>query len=134
MIKTQDTQDIELQGETSQNFSPAVNQGEITALLGKGADFQGRLVFEGIVRIDGNFRGDIFSRDTLIVGADSKVFANIEADTILVAGYVEGELKALSRIEIHSTGYVKGSISTPIFKIEEGGMFDGSTQMLPKDV
>ena len=38
------------------------------ALLGKGADFQGKLTFEGTVRIDGRFTGEIFSDGTLIIG------------------------------------------------------------------
>ncbi len=105
--------------------------GEFTALLGKGASFEGRLLFEGIVRIDGYFRGDIHTRDTLIVGPESKIEAQIDADTVIVAGSIEGEIRATSRVEIQTTGYVKGSIQAPIFKIEEGGMFDGTTQMLP---
>ncbi len=108
-------------------------QHEISALLGKGTEFQGRLSFEGTVRIDGIFRGDIFTRDTLIVGAEARVEAQIQADTVIVAGYVEGEVRALSRVEIQKTGYVRGSVLAPVFRIEEGGMFDGSTQMLPSD-
>jgi cytoskeletal protein CcmA (bactofilin family) len=103
--------------------------GEITALLGRGTEFEGRLIFEGVVRIDGKFRGDIFSRDTLILGPDSKVEAQIDADIVLIAGYVEGEVRATTRVEIHSTGYVRGAVIAPIFKIDEGGMFDGTTQM-----
>jgi cytoskeletal protein CcmA (bactofilin family) len=112
---------------------PSNHAMEFTALLGKGASFEGRLVFEGVVRIDGRFKGDIFTRDTLIVGAESRVEAQIDADTIIVAGYIEGEIRATSRIEIQSTGYIRGSIQAPIFKIEEGGMFDGTTQMLPTE-
>ncbi len=104
---------------------------EITALLGKGAHFQGRLIFEGIVRIDGDFTGDIYTRDTLIIGADSKVHAQIDADTVIVSGHLEGEVRATSRVEIQPSGYIKGSVRAPIFKIEEGGLFDGTTQMLP---
>lgn len=105
--------------------------GEITALLGKGAKFEGRLIFEGVVRIDGDFTGDIFSQDTLVIGADSKVFAQIDADAVIVAGHVEGEIRASTRVEIQAGGYIRGSVRAPIFKIEEGGMFDGTTQMLP---
>jgi len=104
---------------------------EVTALLGRGAHFEGRLVFEGIVRIDGTFAGDIFTRDTLIVGADSRVLAQIDADRVVIAGYVEGTIRATSRVEIQATGYVRGSVQSPILQIEEGGMFDGTTQMLP---
>jgi len=112
--------------EDENNIGP---MGEITAILGRGASFDGRLIFEGVVRIDGNFRGDIFTRDTLIVGPDSKIEAQIDADTVIVAGHVEGEIRATNRVEIHPSGYVRGSVQAPVFKIEEGGMFDGTTQM-----
>ena len=35
--------------------------GEITTLLGRGATFEGKLTFEGTVRIDGRFKGEVFS-------------------------------------------------------------------------
>jgi cytoskeletal protein CcmA (bactofilin family) len=103
---------------------------EVTALLGEGTSFEGRLIFEGIVRIDGKFSGDIFSRDSLIIGPDARVVAQIEADTVIVSGYLEGHIKASNRVEIQATGHVKGMVSSPILKIEEGGVFDGNTQML----
>jgi cytoskeletal protein CcmA (bactofilin family) len=106
-----------------------VQHSDITALLGAGSEFEGRLMFEGIVRIDGTFRGDIFSRDTLILGPEAYVEGSIEADVVLVAGQVEGQIRALSRVEIQATGSVKGSVQAPVFKIEEGGIFDGTTQM-----
>ncbi len=107
-----------------------MNRPEITALLGVGTEFEGRLVFEGVVRIDGRFRGDIFSRDTLIVGPEARVSAQIEADTVVVSGFVEGEVRAASRVEIQSTGCVRGAILSPVLKIDEGGVFEGKTQMV----
>jgi len=105
--------------------------GEVTALLGSGATFEGRLIFEGVVRIDGIFKGDIFSRDTLIVGPEAKVYAQVEADVVVVAGYLEGQIRATGKVEIQAGGSLKGSVQSPVFKIEEGGLFDGHTQMLP---
>ena len=129
MSKKQDLESSEGELKSEGLFGSA----EITALLGRGAEFEGRLVFEGVVRIDGVFRGDIFTRDTWIVGADSKVIAQIEAETVIVAGFVEGEIRAQGRVEIHAGGYVRGSVLSPVFKIEEGGMFDGTTQMIAPD-
>jgi cytoskeletal protein CcmA (bactofilin family) len=113
-------------------MSTAVAQSEITAFLGQGTSFSGRLLFEGTVRIDGTFSGDIFTRDTLIVGPDARVRAQIDADTVVIAGVVEGEIRALSRVEIQSTGVLRGQVVSPVLKIEEGGMFEGRTQMLPQ--
>jgi cytoskeletal protein CcmA (bactofilin family) len=110
--------------------STVLAPGDITALIGKGCEFEGKLVFEGIVRIDGSFQGEIFTRDTLVLGPDSKVKGQIEADSVVVAGYLEGDISASTRVEIRPTGYVKGSVSSPVFKIEEGGIFEGRTKMI----
>lgn len=106
-------------------------ENSLTALLGKGAEFEGQLVFEGVVRIDGNFKGSIFSRDTLIIGEDAKVKAEIEADVVVVSGELEGQIKATGRVEIHSTGNLKGDVTAPVIKIEEGGVLQGRTKMTP---
>ena len=42
--------------------------GSISGLLEKGCEFEGKLTFEGTVRINGKFSGEIFSDGTLIVG------------------------------------------------------------------
>jgi len=46
---------------------------ELNALLGKGSSFEGKLLFEGSVRIDGKFTGEIVSTDTLIIGEGADV-------------------------------------------------------------
>src|SRR5260221_6806463 len=54
---------------------------EITDLLGRGTRFEGRLHFEGCVRIDGWFRRDIRSDDTLVVGDGAQIHAEIDVAT-----------------------------------------------------
>ena len=39
----------------------AASTGELNALLGRGTRFEGKLTFEGRVRIDGHFVGEVFS-------------------------------------------------------------------------
>ena len=45
---------------------------EINAFLGSGTDYQGKLNFQGAVRIDGNFNGEVESEGTLVVGREAK--------------------------------------------------------------
>ena len=52
---------------------------EVTTLLGRGSEFEGKLSFEGTVRIDGKLAGEIFSDDVLIVGEGAEVSAEIDA-------------------------------------------------------
>ena len=107
-----------------------MSQGELTAVLGAGSQFEGRLVFEGIIRIDGLFKGEVFTRDTLIVGERSKVYADVDADVVIIGGYFEGSITATSRVEIQASGCVRGKVAAPVIRIEEGGTFEGTTQML----
>ena len=53
---------------------------EITALLGRGTQFEGKLHFEGRVRIDGVFKGEIQSDDTLVIGEGAEVHAEIDGE------------------------------------------------------
>ena len=41
---------------------------QINAFLGKDTEFEGKLSFTGAVRIDGRFKGEIFTEGTLILG------------------------------------------------------------------
>ena len=78
---------------------------EITALLGRGTQFEGKLHFEGRVRIDGVFKGEIQSDDTLVIGDGAEVHAEIEVATVIVrGGIVHGNIRAKNAIEIHAPG------------------------------
>ena len=51
--------------------------GELHTLLGKGSEFDGKLSFEGQVRIDGKYTGQITTKDVLVIGESAKVNAEI---------------------------------------------------------
>src|SRR5512133_3344479 len=68
--------------------------GEVHTLLGKGSEFDGKLTFEGQVRIDGKFTGQIFTKDTLVIGDGAKVNAEVSAGTMIIHGSVEGNVRA----------------------------------------
>jgi cytoskeletal protein CcmA (bactofilin family) len=107
---------------------------EITALLGRGTNFEGKLHFEGRVRIDGTFKGEIQSDDTLIVGDGAEVYAEIDVATIIVrGGAVHGNIRAKTAIEIHAPGKLHGNIHSPSVFIDRGVEFQGSCRMDPFD-
>ena len=102
---------------------------EISAYLGKETLFEGKMTFEGVFRLDGKFEGEIFESGTLIVGETAVIKGKIGLDTIIVNGKVEGEVYAKTRAEIHSTGKVYGTLSTPILTVNEGGILEGHCRM-----
>ena len=83
-------------------------QGEITTLLGRGAAFEGKLTFDGTVRIDGRFKGEVFSDDVLVIGEGAHVEAEIDIGEVIIQGTVVGNVKAKRSIEIHAPGPGEG--------------------------
>ena len=103
--------------------------GEITTLLGRGAVFEGKLTFEGTVRIDGRFKGEVFSDDVLVIGDGALVEAQIEVGEVIIQGTVVGNIVAKRSIEIHAPGRVKGDLHTPSLQIDKGVIFEGRSFM-----
>src|SRR3954463_2424130 len=104
-------------------------QGEITTLLGRGAAFEGKLTFDGTVRIDGRFKGEVFSDDVLVIGEGAHVEAEIDIGEVIIQGTVVGNIKAKRSIEIHAPGRVKGDLHTPSLQIDKGVIFEGRSFM-----
>jgi len=100
-------------------------------LLGRGARFEGKLTFEGTVRIDARFIGSIVTNDVLVVGEAARIDADITCGTIAVHGEVNGNVKAKTAVEIHHTGKVRGDLETPSLVIEKGALFHGASKMDP---
>jgi cytoskeletal protein CcmA (bactofilin family) len=112
--------------------NPSVVTGQVTALLDHGASFEGNLTFEGTVRIGGKFKGQIFSNDTLVVDSGATVEAQIEADTVIISGCVMGNVFAKTKVIMHPPAVLKGTITTPSLRIDEGVVFEGASYM-PKN-
>src|SRR6202012_5437042 len=98
--------------------------GEITTLLGRGAQFEGKLTFEGTVRIDGRFKGELFSADVLVIGDGAQVEGSIDVGEVIIQGTVVGNIIAKRSIEIHAPGRVKGDLHTPSLQIDKGVTFE----------
>jgi cytoskeletal protein CcmA (bactofilin family) len=106
---------------------------QIKAYMGEDTVFNGSLSFEGTVRIDGKFEGQVNTDDTLIVGETGHVLADVQAGTIICMGRVEGTIVATKKVEIHANSRVVGNIESPALYIELGGILDGSCNMTGKE-
>src|SRR5580700_11408942 len=75
---------------------------EINALLGRGTRFEGKLFFEGRVRIDGEFKGEIRGDDVLIIGEGAVVSGEVHVATCIVTGgEVDATIRARDAIELY---------------------------------
>lgn len=104
--------------------------GELQALLGPGAQFEGTLVFQGRIRIEGRFKGEIRSDDVLIVGDAADIEADIDVGALIVrGGSLRGAVRARQLVEIYAPASVHGDIESPQVFLEKGARFEGQCTM-----
>jgi cytoskeletal protein CcmA (bactofilin family) len=106
-----------------------IEKSEIKAFLGPGSQFEGKLVFNEIVRLDGAFRGEVTSHDTLIVGESADIQADVQVGTLILSGSFKGNIKAKSRVELRAPAKVDGTIETPALSVEDGVTLNGTITM-----
>ena len=108
---------------------PPQDFGEIRAFLGEGTSFSGTLQFEGTVRFDGRFEGEVSGSDLLIIGQSAAVRAEIQVGSLVVSGRVEGNIVARKRVELLPTAQASGTIKTPTLVVNDGAVFNGTCEM-----
>lgn len=97
------------------------------AVIGPSIKIKGELTGDESLTIDGTVEGKISLKGhTLTLGPDARIKANIEADSVVVAGDLTGNIDASQRIEIASTGTVKGDVCSPRITIADGACLRGS--------
>jgi cytoskeletal protein CcmA (bactofilin family) len=109
--------------------SSSAGMGGLTAFIDQGSEFEGKLSFKDTVRIDGCFRGEITSENTLIVGESGEIEATIKSTVVVVSGSVVGDIHAGKQIVLHKTARVQGDLNTPSIVMEEGSVFNGALSM-----
>jgi cytoskeletal protein CcmA (bactofilin family) len=105
---------------------------ETNAFWGQDCVFNGKMTSEGIFRLEGKVEGEIFHSGTLIIGETAVIKGKLEVNALILDGIVEGEVTAKERVEIDSRGKLYGTILTPIFVIQDGGIFQGNCRMRTK--
>lgn len=98
---------------------------KLTAFIDEGSELEGKCTFSGTVMLNGRFRGEIVSVDTLIIGERGVVNATIRAGTVLVNGELTGSVEATERVELRRGARVFGDLGTPQIVVEEGVLFEG---------
>ena len=112
------------------DLSVPVTHYSVTGVIDQGCEFEGKLCFQGTVRINGMFRGQIFTPDTLIIGEGARVQGDVEAGVVIISGDVNGNIRAKYRVEIHRPASFRGEIVTPSLSVDEGVIFEGSSKMV----
>ena len=102
----------------------------VEVTVGPTANMHGDLVCDGIVKIDGVYRGSIKTVSNVIISEKGRVDAEIEAQNVSVSGQAKGAIVANGRLEILSTGRVWADVTVSSFLLDDGGKLHGGLKMI----
>jgi cytoskeletal protein CcmA (bactofilin family) len=102
------------------------NDGVINSIIGEGSEFKGEFKINGLLRIDGDFRGTIETGGKVLIGRTGQAITDIKARLVVVGGIVKGNIFASERVIFLSTGKITGNIITPSLVMEDGVAFEGN--------
>ena len=97
-------------------------------VLGKNSKITGDVESAGTILVQGTIIGNIHSKK-VILGEKSYVKGNIFANSISIAGKIDGCLKGKENVEVKVTGYITGDITARRISIMEGAIFNGISRM-----
>ena len=109
--------------------SAAARTNDLSAFIDEASEIDGKYTFSGTVMLNGKFKGEIASNDTLIIGEKAVVKASIRAGVILISGEVVGNVLGTERVELRGTARVFGDVEAPVVVVEEGVLFEGQCRM-----
>ena len=114
-------------------FKKDSDMNRLDTLIGNGTVFEGSLSSKESICVEGIVKGKIECDGSVIVGEKGRVDADVFADTVLLRGEVNGNIIAKTKLEITTSGKLRGDIKTGSLIIAEGVLFEGKCQMITEE-
>lgn len=105
------------------------NMGDINTIIGKGTTFEGTINVQNSVRVDGFFKGNIKSTESIVIGKEGEIEGEVEVKNALIGGKISGKLIASGRVTLENTSKFLGELKTTRLIINEGAVYNGSCEM-----
>jgi len=115
-------------GEHAPGAEPAVT------VLAKEDVLSGRLQIRGSGIVQGTFSGRIDCDGDLMIGPDAHVEADIHGSRVTIAGFVRGNVVAISRLKLTSTARLEGDARVGALVVQEGGVHHGVIRVHPEGI
>ncbi|MCC7440082.1 MAG: polymer-forming cytoskeletal protein [Bdellovibrionales bacterium] len=100
-------------------------------IIAEGTLIEGEVTFDRVTRVFGVLKGDVRSKpgSLLVLGETGVIEGNVRADTLMVDGFVRGDIQAESKVTVSRTGRVVGNVRTPSLVVEFGAYVEGRCSM-----
>src|SRR5690606_20113710 len=113
------------QAPQSRSPSPADTK---ESMIAAGLTIEGKIEGTGHVRIAGNFKGDVHVQGNLTIEAGARVTGGVRANTVVIAGELEGNIEAASKVELLQTGVLNGDLKAGSLTVAAGSRMRGRAE------
>ena len=103
-------------------------------ILSSDVEVEGTLKFSDELTFDGKLDGDIISEGILNLGDNAVVKGNLNVNSVVLRGKINGTITAQERIEIKAKTELFGDIRSAKLVVEEGVTFVGKSEVNPNKV
>lgn len=132
MVKADIDQEAELLTEIKKNTSESnktvllekiVSASQKPSVISEGASFEGGLVLEGALHLDGKLKGTI-KVDKITVGKNGVLDGITKANTVVVFGEIKGEISC-KELTLNAGSSIEGVVEYSSIKIFAGASISG---------
>ena len=98
------------------------------SLIAADITIEGKIEGAGHVRLAGRFKGDVHIQGDLTVEAGAKLTGSVRANSVNIAGEVEGNIESASRVELLETGVLNGDLKAGTLTVAAGSRMRGRAE------
>jgi cytoskeletal protein CcmA (bactofilin family) len=97
--------------------------------VGPHANISGKLVFHEAVRIEGRFRGEVSSVETVVITEAGSIEGRVRAPRLVVLGEMRGEVAGAKRVMLGPRSRASGRIESERLAVFEGARLEADLRI-----
>jgi len=106
------------------------NVGKLDTVIGSETSVKGDVRVNGGLRLDGKLEGRVDIGDIFLAGPSSFLKGDVQCRSAVIAGRIEGDVRANETVELQTGAQVFGNITCRELVIQPGCFFQGNCTMV----
>jgi len=97
--------------------------------IGRGTIIDGNVKTESSIRIDGTIKGKLICKNTVTVGDGGRIEGDVQAVNAIIGGHIKGKIIVNEKLVLESKSSLVGELKAKKLIIDEGSVFEGTSDM-----
>ena len=98
------------------------------SLIASDLTIEGKIEGSGHIRIAGRFKGDVHVQGNLTIEPGAKLTGGVRANTVTIAGELEGNIEGATRVELLASGVLDGNLKAGSLTVAAGSRMRGQVE------